>query len=78
MNKKRSSNELWGILKNEFLKDRVWKCIYCPWYNNTQTHPHKCENCLNVCKIQKFIQLVKIKMLAIKKEKEIISNSTIS
>jgi len=74
MNKKRSVKELWGILRNEFLKDRVWKCTYCPWYNNTQTHPYKCENCLNLCKIQKFIQLVKIKMLAIQKEKDIINN----
>ena len=49
MTDKRSSKELWGIVKKEFLKDRVWKCAYCPWYNNAQTHPYKCENCLNLC-----------------------------
>ena len=62
MTDKRSSKELWGIVKKEFLKDRVWKCTYCPWHNNTQTHPYKCENCLNLCKIQKFIYLVKTKV----------------
>jgi len=78
MENKRSSTELWQIAKKGFLKDRVWKCVYCPWYNNTQTHPYKCENCLRLCKIQKFTTLVKVKLLAIEKEKKILANNKLN
>lgn len=75
---KRSPKELWKIARNGFVKDHVWKCQFCPWTNNSQTHPLQCQYCRRTCKIQTFVQAVKKTVLVMEREKKIIDNQKLT
>tara|TARA_B110001454_G_C12572023_1_gene372333 strand:+ start:28 stop:462 length:435 start_codon:yes stop_codon:yes gene_type:complete len=75
---KRSSKDLWKIARNGFIKDHSWRCEFCPWTNNSQTHPLKCQYCRKTCKIQTFMQAVKKQVLIKEREKEIIDNKNLN
>jgi len=75
---KRSSKDLWKIARDGFIKDHAWKCQFCPWTNNSQTHPLKCEYCRKTCKIQTFKQAVKKKVLVMEQEKKIVNNKKLT
>lgn len=75
---KRSSKDLWKIARNGFIKDHAWRCEFCPWTNNSQTHPLQCQYCRKTCKIQTFVQAVKKKVLVMEQEKKIIDNKKLT